>query len=172
VAEDLFDTPTGALRQGDIFEPLHFLRAEASDNDGSLQPTFAKRSEFALLLNQSCDIDKPTFTRLIIVPVLRLDGLKSADQTSVRKNKIYARLHLPPYRDLLPESFVSFIEPMTVGRVFLEQRKRLVSLSEKGRRALYLQYVRWLTRWALAEIACPGCNIMFNPGETLPIVND
>jgi len=171
VAEDLFDAPTAALRQGDIFEPIPFVRAE-STGPGLLKATFATRSQFALLLNQSCDIDKPGFTRLIVAPVLHLDGLGSAEQTNIRKNKTYARLHLPPYRDLLPESFVSFMEPMTVEKIFLEQSRRIVSLSEKGRRALYSQYIRWLTRWTLAEISCPGCGIIFNPGDTLQVVNE
>jgi len=75
-------------------------------------------------------------------------------------------MYLPSYRDVLVESFVSFSEPMTVDKEFLQQARRIVSLSEQGRRALYVQYVRWLTRWALAEIQCPACGVNFNPAVT------
>jgi hypothetical protein len=171
VAEDLFEEPKSLLRQGDVFQAFAFFRAERSDS-GSLQAVGAARAQAAMLLNQSCDVDKPAFTRLIVVPVVPLSVLGSADQTNVRKNKMFARLHLPAYRDLLPESFASFLEPMTVEKAFLEQAPRIVSLTEKGRRSLYVQYVRFLTRWNLAEIVCPACNVAFSTADANPIVND
>jgi hypothetical protein len=172
VAEELFEPPVELLRQGDIFAPLPFFRAEASESASRLQAVGSADPQYAILLNQSCDIDKPSFTRLIVVPVVPISRLSSVDQTSVRKNKIYARLHLPSYRELLPESFVSFQEPMTIDKGFLQQAPRIISLSEHGRRALYVQYVRWLTRWVLAELQCPNCDVIFDPSNTLPIMND
>jgi hypothetical protein len=172
VAEELYEPCAEVLRQGDIFEPLSFLRAEPSQDGNDLRSVASSRPQLALLLNQSCDIDKPNFTRLIVAPVVQISGLKSVDQTRVRKNEIYSRLHLPAYRSLLPESFVSFLEPMTVDKEFLRRAPRVISLSEQGRRALYVQYVRWLTRWSLVEIQCPTCDVIFSPAQTLPVVND
>jgi hypothetical protein len=125
-----------------------------------------------MLLNQSCDVDKPAFTRLIVVPVVPLSFLSSAEQTNVRKNKTFSRLHLPAYRNLLPESFVTFLEPMTVDKKFLQEAPRILSLTEKGRRSLYVQHIRFVTRWNLAEIVCPGCEFIFSPSDSEPIVND
>jgi hypothetical protein len=172
VAEELFETLTAVLRQGDIFEPFPFVRAEAPEAGTGLRTVQSSSPQRAILLNHSCDIDKPTFTRLVVVPVVQLSVLTSADQTRVKKNRIYSRLYLPAYRDLLPDSFVTFAEPMTIDKRFLEHAPRIVSLSEQGRRALYVQYVRWLTRWTLAEIQCPKCEVVFNPADILPVIND
>ncbi len=172
MAEDLFEQPTDVLRQGDVFRAFPFFRAEPSSQGGQLQAVEAARPQTAMLLNQSCDVDKPAYTRLIVVPVIPLSVLTSVEQTNVRKNKNFSRLHLPPYRDQLPESFVTFLEPMTVDKKFLQDAPRILSLSEKGRRALYGQHIRFITRWNLAEIVCPGCDFIFSPAESQPVVND
>jgi hypothetical protein len=169
MAEELFDTPTERLRQGDVFEPLLFVRTEKSA-EGMSQVVQSHPCR-ALLLNQSCDIDKPNFKRLIVVPVIELSLLPKGEQNNVKKNRMFSRLFLPAHRER-PDSFVSFNEPMTIDRSILENTTRVESLSERGRRALYAQYVRWLTRWQLTEIQCPRCDVAFNPSETLPVVND
>src|SRR5712691_6562024 len=111
--------PAGTLRQGDVFESMSFFRGEASKSESGLHAVGSSHPQVAMLLNQSCDIDKPSFSRLIVVPVVELAVLSSSDQTRVKKNRIYSRLYLPSYRDVLVESFVSFSEPMTVDKEFL-----------------------------------------------------
>jgi len=175
VAQDLFEALSGQLRQGDIFEAVTFFWSEGTEAGSGPAGLISKSSAVprrGMLLNQSCDVDKQNYHRLVVIPVLSLSVLSSSDQTNVRKNKVFSRLYLPSYRDLLPETFVSFLEPMTVAKSFLVPARRIVSLSEKGRRALYVQYTRWLTRWQLTEIECPNCGAAFNPTDTLHIVND
>lgn len=171
MAEEFFDAVAEQLRQGDIFQGMRFLWAESAGEPGTLSARWTTVVCPALLLNQSCDIDKGS-ERLIVIPVVPLSTLPSQQQTNVRKNKLLSRLFLPSYRDLLPESFASFVQPMTVGRDFLEATARLASLSERGRRALYLQYIRWVSRWRFNLVSCPTCGTGFDPGQTLPIVND
>lgn len=130
----------------------------------------SERTYSAILLNQSCDVDKG-YPKLVLLPVIPLSSLSADKQNLVKKNRIFSYLHLPPFRDLLAESFVSFLEPMVVSRPLLDNTKRIASLNETGRRALYVQYTRWLTRWQLAEVGCPGCGLVFNPSDTLPIEN-
>ena len=173
MADEFYELLRDQLRQGDIFAAVQFVRLEASEGDDS-QPIARVSTKLVrgMLLNQSCDVDKPHTLRLVVVPVVNLSELSSADQTNVRKNKVFSRLHLPRYRDTMPESFVSVLEPMTVDRKWLQAASRLVSLSEQGRRALYFQYTRWLSRWELTEIPCPACGASFNPAQTLKVEND
>ncbi len=170
MGEEFFELPTEQLRQGDIFDPVQFIRTVA--DEGKLEAASSKTPMRAMLLNQSCDIDKPAYTRFVLVPVIPLSALSSQDQNLVKKNRVIARLFLPAFRDVLPESFVHFSEPMTIDRGVLDAMHRVAALSDRSRRALYVQYTRWVTRWELTEIPCPQCGVLFNPSQTLPITND
>lgn len=173
MAEEFYEPSRNQLRQGDIFDFLPFVRLEGADGGSSpFTAAVSTTHSRGMLLNQSCDIDKPNILRLVVVPVIDLSKLSATDQTNVRKSKVFSRLHLPKYRDVVPESFVSFLEPMTVEKSSLQVATRLASLSEQGRRALYLQYTRWLSRWTFTEISCPACGVKFNPAQTLEVVND
>ena len=169
MAEQFFEPVTVSLRQGDIFEDLPFSFLSCTD---PAKPSAALTTQKykSLLLNQSCDLDKG-HARIVVVPVVPLSLRKGSDQNLIRKNRIFAALYLSAYRDVLPESYVSFLEPMTVDRSLLEHQGRIVSLSEEGRRALYVQYTRWISRWELAELPCPNCGARFNPAATLPVEN-
>jgi hypothetical protein len=170
VAEGLLESPQSQLRQGDIFEAVPFTRAGlVGENANPLSITGS--SYRAILLNQSCEIDKSSTKRLILLPVVPLVVLSAGDQTNVKKNKVFSRLHLPSFGDVLPETFVQFMEPMTVEKDCVEKLARIASLTETGRRALYVQYTRWVTRWMLTELSCPSCGTSFNPSETLFVEN-
>lgn len=169
MAEQLFEPITDRLRQGDIFETLPFSFL-ANGDGGEPAAKITTQSQRAMLLNQSCDVDKG-YKKLVVVPVLPLSSLSGGQQDLVRKNRLFSALYISAYRDVLPESFISFLEPMTVDRSFLERQGRIVSLSDQGRRALYVQFTRWISRWQLAELSCPGCGAKFNPAATLPVEN-
>ena len=171
MAEDFYDGLTSQLRQGDIFSNIAFFSLVRSE-DGSIVAHQSKKSHLALLLNQSCDIDKPSTTKLVVVPVLPLTLLQAANQANVRKNKILAHLHLPAYRDLVVESFVHLAEPCAIEKDILHHAQRIVSLSDKGRRSLYDQHLRWLSRWQMESMLCPSCGVSFDPSATLPVIND
>jgi len=123
-----------------------------------------------MLLNQSCDVDKG-YPKLILLPVVPLATQSAQNQNLIKKNRIYANLHLPAHGDSLPESFISFLEPMVVEKSVLDSVPRIVSLGDSGRRALYIQFTRWLTRWELTEMQCPNCGLTFSPAATLPVEN-
>ena len=57
----------------------------------------------------------------------------------------------------------------TLERTFIEASKRILSLSDFGRRALYSQQIRWLTRWQLAEVRCPNCAVSFNAADGMTV---
>ena len=78
-------------------------------------------------------------------------------------------LFLPRFGDTLVESFVDFNHVTTLDAEYVKNAKRLVSLSDVGRRALYVQFVRWLSRWELREIACPNCGSVFDPHIDQPV---
>jgi len=168
MGEEYFEQPIANLRQGDIFADVRFFRV-AGDNAAEVVP--AKDLHFAMLLSQSCDIDKGNAPRLIVAPVFPLSKLPGGGHGNIKKNKVLSALFLPQYRDLLPESFVSFTEPMTVEKSALETLRRVASLSDLSRRALYHQYYRYVTRWDLAKVTCPSCGAEFDPAATLQIVN-
>ena len=168
MSQDLYEPIRTDLRQGDIFEPL-----PSASLAGSAQNPIAelsKNSYRSILLNQSCDLDKG-YKKLVVLPVLPLHLRNATDQNLIKKNRIFASLYLPAFGSSFPDCFVSFPEPTTVARSLLEACNRVVSLSEVGRRSLYIQYTRWLTRWTLAEISCPQCGVAFSPSDALPIEN-
>jgi hypothetical protein len=71
-----------------------------------------------------------------MLPVFPLSLQSSANQNNIKKNKMFAALYLPSYRDVLPESIVSFLEPMSLRGPAGEMQPGLVSLNIEGKRAL------------------------------------
>jgi hypothetical protein len=191
LAEDLFETPRAELSQGDILEklpsahlvpPLQALFARANGamaiesenhpdfNDKLGQPVVAscKRAK-ALLLSYDCEIDKPAVKNWIVVPIVPLSLIPGASHRDARKNKIFSLLYLPSYRNILEESVLVLNHATTLDREFVRNTKRILSLSDVGRRALYAQYIRWLTRWQLSEVRCPNCTAFFNASDGMTV---
>lgn len=191
MSEELYEAPRAEFSQGDIFEflphaylepPLTALEREtestlkcssdpfASFEDSSGQAIVAKaKRQNALLLGHDCEIDKPHIVRWLISPVVPIGRLAEAKRDPVRRNRIYSMLHLPPYRNLLGESFVDFNQITTIDAEMVKAAIRRVSLSDAGRRGLYLQFIRWFTRWELRTIQCPSCSVTFNPADVMPV---
>jgi hypothetical protein len=194
LSEDLYEAPREKLSQGDILEFLpssHLvppLRALFPREDGAFsaeadshpsfddkrgQPILATcRRAKALLLTYDCEIDKPSIKNWIICPVVPLSATPGAAHTDIKKNKVFHLLHLPKYRDVLEESVAVLNHVTTLERGFVEQARRIVSLSDLGRRALYAQHIRWLTRWQLRDIRCPNCAASFDAADGMIVRPD
>jgi len=189
--EELYETPRADFSQGDIIEsvphlylhgPLLAAQKEAEtiyrvkgepfpsfdDKQGQTILASCKRQR-ALLLTHDCEIDKPQTNRWLVCPVVPVVLLAPETRDRARRNRIFSMLHLPAYRDRLPESFVDFNQISTIDRALVSGAARLVSLSDIGRRALYGQFIRWISRWQLRELNCPNCDVAFNPADNLPV---
>ena len=194
MAEDLYEEPRAEISQGDILEKLPSaylaapLRALFVRDDGAMevesenhpnfndkqgQPVVAscKRAK-ALLLTYDCEIDKPAVKNWIVVPLVPLSVIPGASHGDAKKNKIFSLLYLPSYRDIIEESVLVLNHVTTLDREFVQRTKRILSLSDVGRRALYAQYIRWLTRWQLSEIHCPNCDVSFNASDGMTVRHD
>lgn len=191
MAEELYENPREQVSQGDILEllphvyidkPLLALHQEGEtifrasgepylsfdDKRGQLTTATCRRSK-AILLNHDCEIDKPQVKRWLTCPVVPIVRLKLENRERAKRNRIYSMLYLPKHRDVLEESFVDFNQVTTLDAEFIKTARRLTSLSDSGRRALYAQFIRWLTRWELRDLLCPSCGTTFNPAIALPV---
>ncbi len=197
MAQDFYQAPEDVASQGDIVEVLPHLYfdppitalSKAADGTYSSTPApggfndkagqaivaVAKRCK-ALVITHDCEIDKKDkeghllVKRWIICPIVPLqDAGSSAYQDKVRRNRVYSALFLPKYQHILPDSFAHFGQLTTVHREAITDASRVLSLNDIGRRALYLQFVRWLTRWELADLRCPSCSTELNPASVLPV---
>lgn len=195
MAEEIYEGPRPKLSQGDILASVPGIcirgtvtRIEKGDNrtyhianglgEGSAQTgeklsiAAGCRYTKAILITHDCEIDKEHVKTLIVCPVLPLSSLASKSQDLVRRNRVYSRLHLPRYREALVESFVDLAQFSTIEKAHLANGQRILSLSDLGRHALYLQLIRWLTRWEFREVLCPRCGIEFSPTVSLPVRSD
>lgn len=193
MAEELYETPGDEPSQGDIFEllphsfvekPLLMLTREAgvetilrvsseplvgfNDKGGQQIVSVCKRQK-GLLLTHDCEIDKAHVSRWLVCPVVPLVTLSPDTRDRVKRNRIYAMLYLPKYREALPESFVDFNQITTLSADLVRGTTRLVSLSDVGRKALYAQLIRCLTRWELRSLTCPSCQTNIDPSDILPV---
>jgi hypothetical protein len=191
LAAELYENPREKVSQGDIFELLPHARLDppllalekqsdmiltasgepfAKFNDKGGQAVLATcRRRRGLLLSHDCEIDKPSVTKWQICPVIPLHTLSTTLQKSVRGNRVFSMLHLPKHWDVLPESYADFNAVSVVDKELILGVKRLTSLSDIGRQALYGQFIRWLTRWELSDIQCPNCSANFDPSLAFPV---
>ena len=193
MAEAIYETPGEKFSQGDIFEllphsyiepPLLMLAQEAgseailrlspepfvsfNDKDGQRIVSMCKRGK-GIILSHGCVIDKPQVRRWLVCPVIPLTEIPSGQRGDVKRNRAYSMLYLPQIREVLPESFVYLDQVSTIDAEIVRSAHRLVSLSDIGRKALFAQFIRSLTRWELRTIACPNCQMDINQSEALPV---
>ena len=194
MAEDLYEPPRAEISQGDILARLPNaclvppLQALFERTDGAMaveseaHPNFhdkhgqrviasCKRAR-ALLLTYDCEIDKLAVNKWIVLPIIPLSLIPGGSHSDAKKNKIFSFLFLPSYRDVLEDSLVVLNHSTTLDRKFVETATRILSLSDLGRKALYAQYIRWLTRWQLNEIRCPSCSALFNASDGMTVRPD
>jgi hypothetical protein len=128
-----------------------------------------QRILMGVLITWDCEIEKRPYWH--ICPIHPLSGLNRSDQTNIRKNKTFPYLHLPG-SDQIPESFVDLSSLTTISKDAISDCRRLTTLSDLGKQAFFMQFIRWLTRWTLATVSCPSCNTVFNPADVLPVRAD
>jgi len=193
LAEDLYEVPRTDISQGDILARLpnaHLvppLKALFERVDGAMTVDSDKHPKFkekeqpviaschrakALLLSYDCEIDKPAVKNWIVLPIVPLSMIPGNSHSDVKKNKVFSLLYLPKYREVFEDSVVVLNHSTTLGREFIQNAGRILSLSDIGRRALYAQYIRWLTRWQLSEIRCPNCTAAFNAIDGMTVRPD
>lgn len=184
---ELYESPRPEISQGDVLDllphisldkPLLALYREGeaetvfravgepytnfNDKDGHAVIAKCKRSR-AILISPDCEVDKPQVKKWLICPVVLMDRLQPKNHDLLKRNRIFSMLYLPKFEKILPDSFVDFNHITTLDSEFIKSGKRIISLSDVGRRALYVQFIRWLTRWELREISCPNCATRFDP---------
>ncbi len=179
---DLYQAVGSKISQGDILDVVHHVFLPGADSTASEQESFEKigqaqsgsvltryRAAKALILTHDCMIDKPSTKQWQVCPVVPISQLNGNQHGDVRKNRIFQFLHLPARGDSLPESIVDFSIVTTVDPAIVRNAKRIVTLSNLGRQALYAQYIRWITRWELKSITCPACKTEFDASLALPV---
>jgi hypothetical protein len=168
--------------QGDILElsphsrltfPLHYVSVSTEGfHSLATAPTenalAQVRLQRALLLTPDCELDKPATRFWHVCPIHELSSLNSNDQGNIRKNKIVKYLFLPAHEGM-PESFVDLSWITTLESVIIGDTTRIFTLSDLSRGALYMQQIRWLSRWMLNDVKCPRCELQFNPADTLSV---
>lgn len=185
MAVELYEVPRPEISQGDILDllphvslntPLFALSKEAETifkataepypqfDDKSGQDVIATcHRAKAILLTHDCEVDKTQVTKWLVCPVVPVTRLRPQTLEFLKRNRVYSMLYLPRLSDTLAESFVDFNQVTTLDANYVKGAKRIISLSDIGRRGLYVQFIRWLTRWELREIACPNCSATFDP---------
>lgn len=190
MAEDLYELPRSEICQGDILEVLPnshltppltalFPRSQGimacepethPEFDDRHQPVIAScRRAKAMLLTYDCEIDKPQVRNWIVSPVVPLAEIPGSSHSDVKKNKVFHLLYLPKYRGILEDSVLLLNHMTTLSREFVSTAHRIVSLSDIGRRALYIQHLRWLARWQINDIRCPNCLALFNAADGMTV---
>jgi len=189
LSEDFYEPPSSTLSQGDILEvlphahlkyPARLLEAreegllaplevEGHGSAGRATGIASLRFERAILLSHDCEIDKPRIENWIVSPIVPMSEIPGPSHADARKNKIFHFVHLPAHREILEESVIVLNQVTTLEKIFVTSALRVLSLSDIGRRALYAQHIRWLTRWQLTELMCPHCGVGFNASDALKV---
>lgn len=171
MSDIFYRVPAPNLSQGDIIVTphLHIEEAGAVREDGSIEFTAKGRSTPALILNFDCEIDKPWSQRFVVCPIVPLVDLPQNQRTNAKNNRIAHLFFMPRYKAILTDSVAVLNQQTTINRKLIDPSKRLATLDVQGRLALYTQFVRWLSRWELAELTCPRCGADFDPTIALPV---
>jgi len=168
--------------QGDIIEiapharlsaPLRYVSV-ASDGSMSVSTTSSSealsstREQLALLLTPDCELDKTKTRFWHISPIHPLSAVNGTDQGNIRKNKVFNFLFLPGFKNM-PDSFLDLSWITTIDSELVRSKNRLMTLTDLARSALYMQQIRWTSRWTLSDVRCPQCQLQFNPADALPV---
>lgn len=179
---EYYQAPDPRFSQGDIIElaphtrlldPVSYITRSSSGLTvglGATEEVIAEaRHQLAVILTPDCELDKKQTTFWLIAPIHPLAALLGQDQGNVRKNKVLKWLHLPAYGTSIPECFIDLATITTVKATVIQKAKRIATLSDSARAALYMQQTRWFSRWVMSDIDCPRCNLKFNPTDTMPV---
>lgn len=162
----LYESPRQEFSQGDILDNVpHIFLQSPHERPAENRVVNAR----GILLTHDCQIDKQGVLRWSIAPVTPLHKLPKGQQGDTIRNRIFSRFFLPRYGSLAEDSFVEFEQISTVDREIIKASTRVTSLSDEGRRGLYGQFIRFITRWELRSVACPNCGAEVNASDTLPV---
>jgi hypothetical protein len=117
-------------------------------------------------------LNKPQIKNWIVSPVVPLAEIPGASHNDIKKNKVFHVLYLPRYRDILEDSVLLLNHMTTLSKDFVNASRRIMSLSDIGRRALYVQHLRWLARWQINDLRCPNCEALFNAADGMTVRHD
>jgi hypothetical protein len=166
LSASLYEVPRTEICQGDIFEDVPLIYLGWSPK-GIAQPKPATGR--GILLTHDCDVDKEKISRWTFCSVIPLHRLDRGAQGDAMRNRIFPMFFLPKYGAMEEDSVVNFHQISSIAKEAAMGLRRTISLSDEGRRGLYGQYVRFITRWKLQEITCPSCSVSFNPADHLPV---
>ena len=99
----------------------------------------------------------------MLCPVVPLSTISKDKQGDAKRNRIAHIFFLPRHQAKLEDSVAILNQLTTVNMDVLKPIPRVVTLHVVGRKALYAQVLRWLSRWVMGETQCPQCEIVFNP---------
>jgi hypothetical protein len=172
LSDPIYREPVEKIAQGDIviLPHLHIKEIQGiADDDGFVSIAAQGRLAPSLILNFDCEIEKPWSQRFVICPIVPLAELKDSQRTNAKNNRIAHLFSMPRYKDILVDSVAVLNQQTTIDRSLVNPSKRLATLTVVGRLALYGQWIRWLTRWELATITCPGCQTEIEPAAILGV---
>ena len=165
--DDWWDSsPDPGLSQGDIitdvpvsvvFFPLTPLAQQKGAEDWRPQSAWTPNREgvgnvlargrvgAVLVLSHECELDKPGVNRVAVAPIGSLDAVQEPHRTNILAQENYSKMPLPA-APVLGNSYADLRLTTTVDRAFLDVKKRVASLSEKGIGRLRLQIIAHYTR--------------------------
>ena len=122
------------------------------------------QSARSMIVTSDCEISNPkrAQNRVVICPVRLLSTLSREKQGDAKRGRIAHLFFLPRHGDKLEDSVVYLNHLTTIDIDLILNIPRVVTLHVIGRRALYAQFLRWLSRWELVEVPCPKCGTLFN----------
>lgn len=162
----LYEPPRKEISQGDIFDNVPHLYLGAGAN--SPMTVNAK----GILLTHDCQVDKDAVLRWAICPITPMHKLPKGQHGDTMRNRVFSRFFLPKHGSLTEDSFVDFDNISTIDREIIKAAERRLSLTDDGRRGLYAQFIRFLTRWQLRSLVCPECGAEMNATDSLPVRAD
>jgi hypothetical protein len=144
--------------------------AAALPKAGCTNVPLACHSAPALVLTHDCEISQSERSkgRVVLCPIKPLADLSQDTRGNAKKNKIPHLFFLPRYKAGLADSVAFLNQLTTVHMDVIRGVPRIATLHVVGRKALYAQYLRWLSRWELTVIQCPQCEMSFDPSLVLP----
>jgi hypothetical protein len=100
---------------------------------------------FGMILTHGCEIDKDL--RYCQVALIRpLSAVPLESQDVIRTNKNLSYCYLPPYKEIMGESYVDFRRITTLHPAFLNDSERVVSLTDDAVKYVHTLLFRFWTR--------------------------
>jgi hypothetical protein len=132
--------------------------SEKPGKDGRSNYLASGRTGAVLLLNHSCDIDKPQNRRLVCLDVRAVDELNPDQREVVRSGRSRNQLFLPSV-PTLGDCFVDMRTLSVVPRDVINNATRVAVMTNTARHRLQAQVVEFFLRLDLDEILAPAKDV-------------